>query len=652
VIDTEILQCFLDEALDSLTQWERACLDLETQPSQEVFNVLFRSAHNLKGASRAVGLDAFGSFVHSVEDLITLVMKDTLPLNPPIVGIFLTCQVELVNWVQALKVSADAVPELSLLRAKLEAVTQLSKEEMNIFTVGLKDFYAGGTKTNHAAKVTTAVAAKTLEEELEAVFNNAQREYESSVPKLAALSAGPSAPNTLAATVDATIISQKISEPVKPSLPVVASAPAATAAVALAPAAVPTAASTSTTKNDETIRVSANKIDELLQLIGELSIHQAIVDQGRRTSTLDSRISINAIQLGNKIVKDLYGKTLSLRMQPVQSLFQRLERTARDVARTQGKKIQVVLEGTEVELDKTVIERITDPLIHILRNAVDHGIETIEDRKKTTKPEIATVKLSATQEPSGVCLKVSEDGRGLNRDRILKKALEKNLISSADTLSQQQINNLIFMPNFSTAEKVTDISGRGVGMDVVSKAVQALQGTIDLATEPGKGTTFSIMLPTSLSIIEALVIKINTLRYAIAMHELTEIIDLQEFTIETSGASGRMFSLRGDIVPIQPLAEFLRIPTLKKSARNTETSQRGRPALIVREGADLIAFEVDDILGQQQVVVRPLSQQLASLKGFSGSMILGDGEPGMIVSLLEIARGFLDSTGTRGDSRL
>lgn len=625
MIDKEILQCFLEEALDSLAQWERACLDLETNPSEEAYNVLFRAAHNLKGASRAVGLDAFGAFVHRVEDLITLVMKGTLHLNPSIVGVFLTCQVELVNWINLLKTTPEAVPELKLLQGKLEAVTQLPLEEIEIIKEGLKN--------PCSVPVPEQKEPTSIEDELEAAFAQAQKEYQTAASAPAVAVAAPEA---------------------HPAAPFAESrAPEQHAPVAAAPkAADAKAAPPANAKTDETIRVAANKIDELLQLIGELSIHQAIVDQARRTRTLDSRISLNAIHLSNKIVKDLYGKTLSLRMQPVQALFQRLERTARDVARTQSKKIQVVLEGTEVELDKTVIERITDPLIHIIRNAVDHGIEAADDRKKTSKPEVATVKLTATQEPSGVCLKVSEDGRGLNRDRIIKKALEKGLIQSAANLTPQQINNLIFLPNFSTAEKVTDISGRGVGMDVVSKAVQALQGTIDLSTEPGKGTTFSIMLPTSLSIIEALVIKINSLRYAIAMHELTEIIDLKEFTIETTGTKGRMFSLRGDIVPVQPLAEYLKVPTVKVANTATGSAERGRPALVVREGEDLIAFEVDDILGQQQVVVRPLSEQMASLDGFSGSMILGDGEPGMIVSLTELARTFLRSTGAKTEVRL
>lgn len=628
VIDKEILQCFLEEALDSLAQWERACLDLETNPSEEAYNVLFRAAHNLKGASRAVGLDAFGAFVHRVEDLITLVMKGTLHLNPSIVGVFLTCQVELVNWINLLKTSPEAVPELKLLQTKLEAVTQLPSEEIEILKEGLKN--------PCSLPVPEPKKVASIEDELEAAFAQAQKEYQSTASSNPAAAAPPS---------DVHAAPTPVAEHRAPDhhAPTAAAAPKAADAKAPPPA---------NAKTDETIRVAANKIDELLQLIGELSIHQAIVDQARRTRTLDSRISLNAIHLSNKIVKDLYGKTLSLRMQPVQALFQRLERTARDVARTQSKKIQVVLEGTEVELDKTVIERITDPLIHIIRNAVDHGIEAADDRKKTSKPEVATVKLTATQEPSGVCLKVSEDGRGLNRDRIIKKALEKGLIQSAANLTPQQINNLIFLPNFSTAEKVTDISGRGVGMDVVSKAVQALQGTIDLSTEPGKGTTFSIMLPTSLSIIEALVIKINSLRYAIAMHELTEIIDLKEFTIESTGTKGRMFSLRGDIVPVQPLAEYLKVPTVKVANTATGAAERGRPALVVREGEDLIAFEVDDILGQQQVVVRPLSEQMASLDGFSGSMILGDGEPGMIVSLTELARTFLRSTGAKAEVRL
>ncbi len=637
MIDQEILACFLDEAVDSLAQWERAVLDLETDPKPETYNTLFRAAHNLKGASRAVGLEAFGGFVHCVEDLITILMKGHLKLNSALVGVLLQCQVELSKWIEELRQNPNAHPSVDQIMKKISAVTQLSLDELNFIAESLSEAptvtvveveepaaMAQEPQQSPAEEKGKPAVSETPIDELDALFAQAQKEYQATSAPSAASTAAPAA----APKVETPKVEPKVEQKAE-------KAPGADKA-----------ADSKAQKPDETIRISANKLDELLQLIGELSIHQAIVFQGKKSGTLDSRICQNAIHLSQKIVKDLYGKALSLRMQPVQALFQRLERVARDVARAQNKKIQVVLEGTDVELDKTVIERITDPLVHILRNAVDHGLEGPEDRLKAGKPDAARVVISATQDAAGACLRVTDDGRGLNRERIVQKAIERGLVAPNQTLTVNQIHNLIFLPSFSTAEKVTDISGRGVGMDVVMKAVQALQGSIDLTSEPGKGTSFAITLPTSLSIVDALVIKIADVRYAVAMHELTEIIDLSGYSIDTSGSRGRMFSLRGDVVPIQSLNDYLKAPVVKRSSNAPTSESRTHPALVVREGEEIVAFEVDSILGQQQVVVRPLSEHLAKIPGFNGSMILGDGEPGMIVSLTEITRAYLKNFST------
>lgn len=619
MIDEELLLCFLDEALDSLNQWERACLDLETNPAKENYGTLFRAAHNIKGASRTVGLEKFGTFVHTVEDLIKLLMDGVLPIDPTLLGCLLEGQVKLVNWVEELRSDANADPDVSEITAKIKGIT--GDPKAYLVSIGAVP------PPPPVEEKPAGSQAKGAVDDLQDVFNAAKAEYDNAAQPA---SANP-APQAAASVSQPT-------EAAKPGAPVEAKPAADTKKAAEGAKAQ---------KTDETIRIAANKLDELLQLIGELSIHQAILFQGKREGSLQSRICNNAIHLSNKIVKDLYSKAMSLRMQPIITLFQRLERVARDVARSQNKKIQIVLEGTDVELDKTVIERITDPLIHIIRNAVDHGIETFEERKRTPKNEVATIKLMASQDPAGVCIKVAEDGRGLNRDKILKKAIEKGLVSPAQTLTPDQIHNLIFLPGFSTAEQVSDISGRGVGMDVVTKAVQDLQGNIDIASAIGQGTIFSITLPTSLSIVEALVVKIDEMRYAVAMHELTEIIDLAEYTIDSSGNKGRMISIRGEVVPLQNLNQELKVPVVKK----TDQERRGvqhkshhedcRPALVVREAGATIAFEVDSILGQQQVVVRPLSEHLSKVPGFSGSMIMGDGEPGMIVSLSDIARAYV-----------
>ena len=222
------------------------------------------------------------------------------------------------------------------------------------------------------------------------------------------------------------------------------------------------------------------------------------------------------------------------------------------------------------------------------------------------------------------------------------KAIEKGLIKESDSLSEKEIQNLIFLPGFSTAEKITDISGRGVGMDVVLRAVQTLHGTIEVASTEGKGTTFSVTLPTSVSIIDGLVVKVNDLRYVVSMHELTEIIDLSNYSIEYTGQKGKMLSLRGGVIPLTSLRTF--VDTGYEATPQNDLHDRSVPALIVRNGTNTIAFEIDGVLGQQSVVVRPLNEQLGTLPTFSGSTVLGDGEPGMILNLSEIARSYFNQS--------
>ncbi|MBX7144664.1 MAG: chemotaxis protein CheW [Oligoflexia bacterium] len=607
-IDQELLNCFIGEATDSLSEWERICLTIDDSATKEVFDSLFRVAHNIKGASRAVGLEEFGTFVHEVEDIINYLRRDEYPMFPGIATVLLESQTILIEWLEGLKQDPKFVRELSAIRKKLD-----------LLRVPNAGQHVAASSSATASASQDAAAPKGPVDELEALFMAAQAEAQGSPAPVAAALA--------------------VEEPKVEAKP-----------AAAAPAKKDTKNQAAAARNDETIRVAASKLDELIQLIGELSIHQAIVAQGRKAGQLQQRTYQNAIMLSEKITKEIQGKALGLRMQPLVSLFQRIERVARDVARAQAKDISVVVEGSDVELDKTVIERITDPLVHIIRNAVDHGVEKAEDRAASGKPVPATVKISADKDSAGVCIKISEDGRGLNGERLMRKATEMGLIRADSQLSEDEIANLIFLPGLSTAEKVTDISGRGVGMDVVARAVQALGGTIDVKTAVGKGTTFAITLPTSLSIVEALIVEISRSRYAVPMQELSEIVDLSNFSIETTGKRGRMISLRGNVVPVENLHDYLPLRTSKNgtgTASKVAGAKAPTPGLVVREGEDVVVFEIDSIVNQQQVVVRQLSDQLGKLQGFSGCTILGDGEPGMIVSLPEITRAYLKSAGTK-----
>ncbi len=587
-IDLELLTCFIDETIDSLALWERCCFDLESKGgSPETFNALFRAAHNIKGASRAVGLIDYGEFVHKIEDVIQSLQKGITAPDSSVITFLLQAQATLLDWAEHLRDDQSYIPETQHLVAL--SLKLLGKKELVL-------------EPSHSEKQIASENTENISspEELDRLIAEMQQQM--------------------------TITEEPLSSPA----PVESETKSKTAS----------ADAKLTSKSDETIRVAASKLDELIQSIGELSIHQAIVAEAQRTGTMNSKISANALALSQKISKELHNKALSLRMQPVQGLFQRLERVIRDVARAQTKNIQVNHIGTEVELDKTVIERITDPLIHVVRNAVDHGVETVEQRAASEKASPAILTLTAQQDATDVCITISDDGRGIDPERVRNKAIEKGLISRDANLTKEELINLIFLPGFSTAEKVTDISGRGVGMDVVMKAIQALQGSIQVSSELGKGSSFTMRLPMSLSIVDALVVRVDEIKYAVAMHELTEIIDLSGMHIEPTGQDGQMLDLRGQIIPVARLGKFL---TQQKTFKNI-VNKAGRPALLIKETRGTVAFEIDRIMGQQQIVVRPLGEKLAGLDEFSGCTILGDGEPGMILSLNNLARSYFNST--------
>lgn len=576
----EFLNFFLDEALDALTVWEKACLDLERDNTQESREELYRAAHNLKSGSGAVGLTEFNELVHKVEDLIAKVLNGQISSSPEIIRIFLGTHSVLTTWIEQLKQGQDHHPHAAM------------QEIFRALVAVMGDGVAGEVMPDPVEEATAAAEDIDVPGEapngVELLLKSLQAPLETPAP-------APIAP--------------------VPQAEAKATAPAQQGA-----------------KSQESLRVAAAKLDQLIQLVGELSTQQAIVWHGRQNGLLQSKSCDNAIQLIQKIAKDLQGLALSLRLQPLQSLFQRLERTGRDLARTQEKKIDVVMRGDYVEVDRTVIERIADAMNHVIRNAVDHGIEPPADRLAQGKKEAATLRIEAVQETSGVMITVVDDGRGLNTEKILKKAVERGIVRADANLLPQDIHRLIFHAGLSTAEKVTDISGRGVGMDVVKNSVETIGGSIHVSSQSNLGTTFAITLPATLSIIDALIITVDGSRYAIPVQDVAEIINARQSKIEAVAGFGRLLSLREKLIPVESLREHLP-GTAKACAIADGNGNSMRPALIVRGGQESLAFEVDAILGQQPVTVRRLPLLINSIPGYTGGTILGDGDPCVILNL-------------------
>lgn len=397
------------------------------------------------------------------------------------------------------------------------------------------------------------------------------------------------------------------------------------------------AATEGTVGSNGTIRVAATKLDELIQLIGELSLNQSIVNQFVGRVAKENEVFANAVASTSKIAKALQTAALDLRMQPLQGVFQRLRRTAADLVRTQNKEVEIEIVGEDVALDRTVIERVTEPLIHCIRNAIDHGVETPAERKQFGKLPKALLRIQALNEAGGVGISISDDGRGIDTDLIFKKAIEKGLIEAHAELGHRERMELIFLPGFSTAATVTDVSGRGIGMDIVKNAVDALGGELAVESELGIGTTIRMNLPINLSIMDALVVEVDGLDYAVPTKDLSEVIDLNDYRVESSGQSQKMISLRGRVVPLNPLRRYL--PQSRVGVRAVVDGEWGTlPALVYESEFGKFAFWVDAVKQQQQVFVRPLADHLAHVPGIAGATILSNGEPSMIVSLPVISK--------------
>ena len=379
--------------------------------------------------------------------------------------------------------------------------------------------------------------------------------------------------------------------------------------------------------SDETVRVSAKKIEQLLEIMGELSIHQSVIYHSLASVSGASPQLNHSSYLARKITRELYEKTLSLRMVPVQPVFQRLERSIRELAATLNKEVEVEVSGGEVELDKTVCEKIIEPLTHMVRNSIDHGLESLEARLDSGKNPIGKIKVSAVQDSGSVNLWIEDDGRGLNEERIRAKAIANGLIDPAAEIDPSELHALIFHPGFSTAEKVTDVSGRGVGMDVVMKTVESLKGEIKITSIQGKGTQFRISLPTTLSIIDSLIVNLRGIDYAVPVSAIDEIIHLTEYEFNEDD---RMFRIHNKVVPIHSLSECLSVKGWKDPVKH-------KSILVTRYGTERVAFKVDQIVEQQQIVVRKFATGLEHVFGLSGGTILGNGQPGLIVDLKSIA---------------
>jgi len=386
-----------------------------------------------------------------------------------------------------------------------------------------------------------------------------------------------------------------------------------------------------TTASEDSIRVSFLRVEKLLNLVGEMVILQTLLkEQAFQEEMPHFRRGMD--QLG-KVTKEVQNISMSLRMIPLKQAFLKMQRIIRDTAKTLEKKVNLEMRGEDTEVDKTLFERLSDPLIHLVRNAVDHGIESPETRIKAGKPEMGTIILSAAHHTGYLHIEIRDDGCGLDTARLQKIAIERGILKSGTILNDREAQRLIFASGFSTKTEVTDISGRGVGMDVVKANIEQLQGEIQIESVIGKGSCFRLILPLTLAIIDGLLVRCSSQRYVIPLTQILESVQIGSHNVKFATGLGEILLLRGENIPLYSLSSLLQLPNDKKIKKDNEGV-----AVVIKTQKKSFALRVDEIIGQQQVVIKALGKELKNVKGFSGSAILGDGCPTLILEPQEIVQ--------------
>ncbi len=622
--DRSLIEDFISEANDHIQNAETALLDLEENPDDaELINTIFRAFHTIKGVAGFLSLKPIGNLAHASENLLDLVRKGKIRFTPEHSDVLFAAIDVMKNLVasltEALSGGSFVIPENfpKVKAAVLAAVTGSAPPSSSEREIADRSESVASTKES----------------------TEADREPAESKPmaQAAAVSPTPERPKAGTEAMSGAQLSVVEGSPNRetrgpeapePQLEMVQGsteqAPSQQQGMAPKKKAIET-----------TVKVSTQRLDALIDMVGELVIAHSMIVSDETLARTSSRKLASRVSHTSKIVRDLQELSMALRMVSVKSIFQKMSRIVRDLARKSGKKIEFTMSGEDTELDRNVVDRIADPLVHMIRNAVDHGIEPPEERKAASKPEVGHIHLKAYHRSGNVVIEVHDDGRGLNREKILKKAIRAGLVSEGEDLSPQQIDNLIFQPGLSTADKVTEVSGRGVGMDVVKKNIEALRGRVEISSTPGKGCVFSMRLPLTLAIIDGMVVRVGEERYVVPTLSIVESVKPTAEALSTITGRGEMMSLRGELLPLFRLAEVFGVPG------GVEDPTEGI-ALIIEADNQRCAILIDQILDQQQVVIKSLSESLGKVPGVSGAAILGDGTVGLIIDasgLIALAQG-------------
>ena len=619
-------ELFLSESREHISAINHLLLALEQNPEGgEPVEGMFRAVHTIKGMSATMGYRAVADLAHEMESLMDSVRQGRVSPGPEMVDLLFAAADALERAVELAVEEGDAEqPGMALLLARLRAA---AGEERRAHLEAPAPEY-GPRAEEHvegALVVRLRVApdsmlpgvraflalrrARELGETFAVHPAEAALMEEGFDGALAFLLRTEMAPDQVR---DALLAVGEIAEAqvhedrrgtAAPILPEAESAAGAAAKVG-------------------NIRVDLRRLDALMNGVGELVI---VRDRLRTLARDASPELVEAVDQASRLVGELQGEIMRARLAPVGQVFDRFPRLVRDAARSLGKRVEFVMEGEEIELDRSMLDEIGDPLVHLLRNALDHGIESPEERLAAGKPEKGTLLLSAARERSRIVIRVEEDGRGIQRERVLRKAVALGLVPEADAtaMGDDEVQRLVMRPGFSTADRVTDVSGRGVGLDVVATRVRALGGMLEIDSEPGRGTVFTLQLPQTLAIVRALLVRQSGETYALPLTHVGETVHLLEH--EVGRVKGRSVAfLRDEVIPLVTLRSLL-------NTNGAGPEGGKRPAVLLEVGEQRVGLEVDALVGQQEIVVKSFDATADTLRLFSGATILSDGRPALIL---------------------
>ena len=575
--DPELAGDFVSEAQEHFDIVDENLITLESEPGDDnALAAVFRAFHTIKGTCNFLGITPVGELAHKAENVLDGLRKGELEFKGPVVEAVFSAQDMLKKLIsrlsQAVSQNTDFVPDREMARVDRR----------------LQKILDGEVDTSRATPDASPAEQAGPTEEPEEEAQTAPGEGSSTV-------ASPYEPANEAAQTQQKSTSR--------------------------------GASQGGTEIKQSMKIDADKIDHLLDTIGELVIVESMVSQSPelqqiKSSTLDRHLG----QL-NKISRSLQDMGMSMRMIPIDATFRKMGRLVRDLSKKSGKKVELSLEGKETELDKAMVEKLGDPLVHMVRNAVDHGMEdSPEERRAAGKPEQGQITLRAYQEGGSIHIAISDDGKGLNREKIANKAIERGIIRSSEDMSDEEVHSLIFEPGFSTSGQITDVSGRGVGMDVVKNAIEGMRGNIRINSVPGRGSTFTLVLPLTMAIIEGMVVRVGQERYILPLLSIIESFRPSSEDISTVTRKGETVPFRGHLLTLFRLSRLFNVP-------DAETDPTKAILVVIEHSGRQMALMVDELMGQNQTVIKNLGEAMGNVEGIAGASIMPDGSPGLILDV-------------------